>query len=323
MELFKNIILFIVSVSLIITAVQIYLQINKIWKRKHEREVAASQSISGLVLLIFNCIVSILYYAVNEDDWISVADTSLYLFQAILLTLISTGIFVRDRERLNFWQLVKTAFRMERREADYLIKKFFKPNNAAMIIDILHQLAMIDEVLDPKEEELIQAFSKEWNINYDVSEFNKARHESAENNYIRLRDSVEEYLSSAPPTEQAAQLKDMMQTLIEADDEISKEEELISSELIGVIENYISDDENSSRYDVLIVPQNMEQHTLVTKMAPKAKRFNVAGGEAYSMGTYYSHKYAEMICNQYRDINLFTIVHSSDEVTPSQQGAKQ
>jgi len=316
MELFQDILEWVIGISLVFTAIQIYLQINKIWKRKHEREVAASQSISGLMILVFNCIVSILYYAINQDDWLSVADTSLYLFQAGVLVLISTGIFVRDREKLNFWQLVKTAFRLERKEADYLIKKFFKPNNAAMIIDILHQLAMIDDHLDPKEQELIEAFSKEWNIKYDINEYNKARLDTAENNYIRLRSSVEEYLDGAPPTEQAAQLKDMMQTLIEADDEISKEEELISSELIGVIENYISDDESSIRYDVLIVPQNTEQHTLVTKMAPKAKKFQVAGGEAYSMGTYYSHRYAEMICNQYRDINLFTIVHNSDDNIP-------
>jgi hypothetical protein len=315
MELLQKIILWVVSISLIFTAIQIYLQINKIWKRKHEKEVAASQSISGSFLLIFNCTISILYYAVNERDWLSVADTALYLFQAFILLLISTGIFVRDREKMRFWQLVKTAFRLEKKEANYLIKKFFKPNNAGMIIDILHQLAMIDDELDPKELEIIQAFSKEWNINYDVDEFNKARQDSPESNYIRLRTSVEEYLDSAPPTEQAAQLKDMMQTMIEADDEITKEEELISSELIGLVENFISDDESASLYDVLIVPQNEDQSSLVARMAPNAKKFDVAGGQAFSIGTYYSQKYAEMICNQYRDIKLFTIVHNSEELS--------
>ncbi|GAB5465678.1 MAG: hypothetical protein Kapaf2KO_11140 [Candidatus Kapaibacteriales bacterium] len=312
MEDWKEIIELIVGLTLPITAIQIYLQINKIWKRKHEREVAASQSISGLFLLIFTCIVSMTYYGLVMDDMLSLIETSFFFFQAIILMLVSTGLFVRGRQKLNFWDLVKSAFRLERKEANYLIKKFFKPNNAAMIIDILHQLAMIDDHLDEKELELIEAFAKEWNIRYSPELFDQKRESSSESNYIRLRNSVEEYLESSPPREQAAQLKDMMQTMIEADDEITEQEELISSELIGLIEYYLNENEKAKKFLVLVVPQTPKQSNLIEALVPSARRFKIAGGEAYSIGKYHSVKYAEMICQQYRSEHLFTIVQTED-----------
>jgi hypothetical protein len=293
--------------------VQVYLRVNKIWKRKPEAEVAESQSIVGLFLLISNCILWILYYIFVEDDILSSLDTGFYLFESTIFALISTGLWVKGSRGMGFFELIKKAFRAERKEADYLIKKFFKPSNAAIIIDILHQLAMIDDHLDKKEEELIRAFSKEWGISYDPTEYNKDRYESEEGNYIRLRKSVEDYLDSQPQKEQAAQLKDMMQTMIEADDEITIEEELISSELMGLVENYINEGNNTSGFHVMIVPQNPDHHDSIKAMMPDALKYEIAGGIAYSVGRFYSMKYAEMICEQYRQERLFTIVHHPTE----------
>lgn len=310
---FREIIIWISQIALVFTAVQVYLQINKIWKRKHEREVANSQSIAGMFLLAMNSLQSIIYYFVNDTqpDWISIADTSFYLFQAFVFGLIATGVFIKGENKESLWMLIKKSLRLERKEADYLIKKFFKPNNADTIINILHQLAMIDGVLDPKEQELIEAFAKEWNIDYSVEKLNTERHESAEHNFMRLRKSVEDYLRSEPPKEQAAQLRDMMNALINADDQVSPEEELIASELIGLITSFISGDGDSPQlYDVLIVPQKMDHHEFIKSLAPDAQQYDISGGVAYSMGSYYSQKYAEMICTQYREVNLFTIVHN-------------
>lgn len=310
---FREIIIWISQIALVFTAVQVYLQINKIWKRKHEREVANSQSIAGMFLLAMNSLQSIIYYFVNDTqpDWISIADTSFYLFQAFVFGLIATGIFIKGENKESLWKLIKKSLRLERKEADYLIKKFFKPNNADTIINILHQLAMIDGVLDPKEQELIEAFAKEWNIDYSVEKLNTERHESAEHNFMRLRKSVEDYLRSEPPKEQAAQLRDMMNALINADDQVSPEEELIASELIGLITSFISGDGDAPQlYDVLIVPQKMDHHEFIKSLAPDAQQYDISGGVAYSMGSYYSQKYAEMICTQYREVNLFTIVHN-------------
>jgi hypothetical protein len=310
MEEFKKVIEFLTQIALVFTTVQVYLQVNKIWKRKQDKDVAESQSIAGLLLMAVNCILSICYYTFVQDDILSTVDTSLYLFQSLVFALISTGIFVKSTEKRNIWASMRKALKLERKEANYLIKKFFKPNNAEIIINILHQIAMIDDNLDPKEEELIMAFAKEWKIDYSIEKLNAERSDSSESNFMRLRDSVQSYLSDEPAKEQAAQLRDMMQTLINVDDNVSPEEELIAGELLGLIETYIHDGDKSLSYDVLIVPQKNEHHEFIQQLLPNAAKFEVAGGTAYSMGSFYSQKYAEMICNQYREVNLFTIVHA-------------
>ena len=301
-----------VQISLLITGFQVYLRVNKIWKRKHEREVAESQSIAGLLLLILNCIIWILYYIFLETDTKSVIDTSLYLFESIIFVIISTGFFVEGQSAMGLFTLAKRALRLERKEADYLLKKFLKPANAGAIIDILYQLAMIDDDLDPKEEEIIRVFAKEWGIKFDKEEMLKNRSSDKQGNFMRLRKSVEEYLSKDPQKEQVAQLKDMMQTMIEADDEITAEEELISSELIGLVENFINDNDAPDAFHVMIVPQNKDHHESIKNLNQGATEFNIAGGVAYSVGSFYSKKYAEMICDQYREEKLFTIVHNPD-----------
>lgn len=313
MELFKEIISFLVKAMIFVSLLQVYLRINKIWKRKHEREVADSQSIYGLALLFINCLVWILYYMFVEDDPKSAIDTSIILFETSAFLLVSTGLWVKGQKRLGLMTVIKQALRLERKEADYLIKRFFKPQNAEVIINILHQLAMIDEELDEKEMEIIAAFAREWNIPYSVEKLNKERFVGTEKNYIRLRSSVNDYLDREPPVEQVAQFKDIVNELIKADSKVTKEEELISSEILGMIADYLSKEKSRNIYQVIIVPQREEQEEIIKELQPESQRIQTAGGVAYSIGTYYSTKYAEMICKQNREHNLFTIVYKIDE----------
>ena len=79
--MFLDVINFLVRISLGITVIFIYLKINKIWKRKHEREVADSQSLVGLFIFILNCILWVIYYSVVTVDLNSMIDTSIYIFE--------------------------------------------------------------------------------------------------------------------------------------------------------------------------------------------------------------------------------------------------
>ncbi len=167
MDTFEKLIDAFIWISLLMSVVQVYLQTNKIWKRKHEKVVAESQSIAGLSLLILNCLIWLISY-VMKNDIESIIDTSLIILQSTVFLLIGTGLWVRGERKKGFWTLVKQALKIERKEANYLLKKFFKPQNAEIILDILHQVAMIDEDLDEREKNLIQFFALEWNIPYSV-----------------------------------------------------------------------------------------------------------------------------------------------------------
>lgn len=309
----NDVIRFLIDIMILISLVQVYLRINKIWKRKHEKEVADSQSIAGLSLLFFNCLVWLLDYIVVEKDYRSVVDTSIMIVETSAFLLVSTGLWVKGRGRIGLMASIKQALRLERKEANYLIKRFFKPQNAEVIINILHQLAMIDEELDEKEQELISLFAKEWNIPYSVEKLNKERFVGTEKNYIRLRTSVIDYLDREPPAEQVAQFKDMVNELIKADNKVTQEEELISSEILGLISNYLTKEQTGNIYQVIIVPQRPEQEEIIKDLLPDSVRVQTAGGIAYSIGTYYSQKYADMICRQFRKNHLFTIVYRVDE----------
>lgn len=308
---FRNMIEIFVQVSIFISLIYVYLRINKIWKRKHDKAVAESISIMGMSFYLVNCILWVIYYGFITNDSKSLWDTSIYIFEGTIFFIIGTGIFVKGQRQSRLWALIKQALKIERSEADYLLKKFFKPKNADKIIEILHQLAMIDEHLDPKEQELIEAFAKEWNIDYSAEKFNKSRVKGTENNYIRLRNSVSDYLSYDPPHEQVGQLRDMMTALINVDDVVTNEEELINSELMGLISEFL-EEKKQNLYHVLIVPQQPEHELIINETFPDAAKLEISGGIAYSIGSYYSYKYADMICRERRKINMFTIVHSTD-----------
>lgn len=314
MKDFISVILVLTQISVVVTTLQVYLRINKIWKRKHEEEVAASQSIVGILLLIGNCVLWILYYVWVEPDLLSIVDTSLYLVESAVFLLISTGLWVKSKHSRNIWKLALSALKLERKESTFLLKKMFNRTNAETIVSILHQLAMIDEELDPKEEALILAFAKHWKIDYSIEELNKNRVEGDSYNFIKLRNSLVSFLEFDPPNNQVLQLKSLIGDIIFIDNKVTKEEQLIQDELYGIIDEYSTKGVLAGTlFSVLIVPQQDDHFDVVENVIPNTKRLETSGGIAYSIGNYYSESYAEMVCEEYRKINLFTIVYKLDE----------
>lgn len=309
MEWLEQLIDTFIWLSLLISIVQVYLQTNKIWKRKQERPVAESQSVAGLSLLLLNCFIWLISYILKNDIQ-SIIDTGLIIFQSTIFLLIGTGLWVKGQRKMGFWNLVKQALRIEKKEANYLLKRFFKPQNAEVIIEILHQLAMIDEELDSREEVLIKYFALEWNIPYSPTSKNKERStDFKDKKYVNLRNKMLDYLQRDPPIEQVAQLKDLINELITADERISPEEELISKELLGMIDNYLAKEEKKDFYQVIIVPQNPLQEERIQELITDSQKITTLGGTVYIVGSFYSKEFAEMICKRFRQFNLFTIVY--------------
>ncbi len=310
MERLEKLIDTFIWISLLMSVAQVYLQTNKIWKRKHERPVAESQSIAGLTLLLLNCLIWLSSYIIKRDIE-SIIDTSLIIVQSSVFLVIGTGLWVKGQQKLGFWNLVKQALRIERKEANYLLKRFFKPQNAEIIIEILHHLAMIDEELDAREKALIQFFAMEWNIPYHPEQYEYVMDiDSHDRKYVILRNRLLDYLQRDPPAEQVAQVKDLIKELIHADEKISPEEALISNELLGMLDSYLQKEERMDNYQVIIVPQNPVQEERVQELIPDSQRITTYGGTVYTIGSFYSREYAEMICGRFRKLNLFAIVYN-------------
>ncbi|MGB9770384.1 MAG: hypothetical protein ACPLX7_00210 [Candidatus Kapaibacteriota bacterium] len=309
-------------ISLLMSVVQVYLQTNKIWKRKHEQVVAESQSIAGLSLLILNCLIWLVSY-IMKNDIESIIDTSLIILQSSVFLMIGTGLWVRGQRKKGFWNLVKQALKIERKEANYLLKRFFKPQNAEIILDILHQLALIDEELDERERELIQFFAIQWNIPYSLDQKNiERRRQKSEDKYVYLRNKLLDYLQRDPPVEQVAQLKDLIKEMILADEKVTKEEKLISDELNGMIDSYLQKEQQIPVYQVIIVPQRPEQEQMIRELIPDSQELRTFGGRVYSIGTFFSKAFAEMVCQRFRRFNLFTIVYNLESLLQEANNSK-
>jgi len=110
--------------------------------------------------------------------------------------------------------------------------------------EILRQVAMIDQVLDDSEVEFIQKFTQSYGIEYSAAEMREKLLQGEKTDFVRLRQSVFDYIALKPSHLQAARLKDLINVLANIDEVISEEEALILAELSGLFTGYLDDDAN-------------------------------------------------------------------------------
>jgi len=308
MELFQKVISVLAFLSIGFSLIEVYLTVNQIWKRKHERVVAESISVSAnLVSLIPGFIFSLNFFL--QGEYIGLIDSTLFAGLAIFYIFVGMSLWVEGERKKGLWTLIKQTLNFERKEAGDLAKSFFKPSGAQKVINILSQLAMIDEVIDPREKQFIQSFIDNWNINYSIDD-NLIDNQTTSNSVslINLRKDVIDYLSTSPPQKQVSELNDMVKALINIDQEVSEQEKLIMGELDGLFSEYISQQTNLARYHVVVIPQNERQAQVIMTSLPELARYEVAEGIAYNSGPFYSKDYADVISEGYRSLNLFSIV---------------
>jgi len=312
-ETFKTIISFIAYASLGFTFMEVYLTLNKLWKRRHERKVAESISITGKFIGFFTSTVFVLNFSFSQH-WQGAINAFFWVFAAIVQIFIGAGVWVAGQRKIGFWTLVRKSLRLERKEAADLAKSFFRPSQAHKVIGILSKVALIDEVLDESEKEFIQQFAESWNIHFDWEEFTRQNGQDNPITFSELRDSMVEYLYTLPPIDQVSQLGDVLNMLVRIDGVISEEEELVLEELMGLIKQYEDDDPSTVLYSIAIVPQSKEQEEAILRTMPTLHKSEVAGGHAFLVGPFHSRKYAQIVCNKYRMHKCFSVVVEMEEI---------
>lgn len=306
MEELKSIVRILTAFSLVLAALQIYLSVNKLWNRKHERVVAESISLYGE----FVGLVPLIFLTVNymlDGQWPGVVDGLLWLTGGAVTIAIGTGIWVEGRRGRGFFTLVREAMALERTEVGDLARSFFRPPRAEAVLDLLAAVALIDEDLDERERDFIQSFGDAWGIELDWEEL-AARRYAGGAEAIRLRSLVTEYLSTSPPATQVEQLGDVVVALVHADEEVTASEELVVEEITGMFSAYVDAGAQHPRFAVALVPQSDEQDEAIQSVLPGLDKESIAGGVAYVVGRFFSNRYAEMVSQQYRGLNVFTTV---------------
>ena len=315
MEFFVSYLGVVAYASLGFTVAAAYLKLNKIWKRKHNAEVADSVSIVGNVIYI----IPLSFFALNYvfmAHWQGLIDSVIWITSGIIYVLIGSRLWVRSHRHKSFWIRLKEVLKLERSEVGDLAKSFFRPSGGEIILEILAHFAYIDRKLTVREREFIQSFVDTWQMKFDWKEHSNLAVDEQPVSFIKTRDEVERYLKTSPPVKQVAQLIDVLHVLVKIDDSVSAQEELILQEVDGLLHSYVNDSDARAKFAVVIAPQNDDQESAIATLLPGVEKSEVAGGSAYMVGSFYSQDYADVICNQYRALGFFTIdiVHESPEI---------
>jgi hypothetical protein len=77
-----------------------------------------------------------------------------------------------------------------------------------------------------------------------------------------------------------------------------------------MLNHYVGNGTAQALHVVIIAPQSDEQEEAIATLLPDVRRGPIAGGNGYMVGPYFSEKYAQIICDQYRALDFFTVVMS-------------
>jgi hypothetical protein len=310
MEHLKTLIEACVAVTVFLTIFRVYFSTNSLWKRKHNREVVYSLSAVASAINVFGATSFILLFTMDRK-WLPATNQILLFFLFSFQLIVALGIWVQGEKRQGFGQLIRKRLKLEAKESADLAKSFLKPPAAETVIEILAQIALIDEHLDEKEQQLINSFVDTWEIKkFSWEEFLKNRSTHSQVNFMKLRQDVEDYLVKIPGSEQVLQLQDVINTLINADQEVSEQEKLVQAEINGLFANYINETSASDNetYHVVVVARNAEQEGLIETSLPELSPDPLAVGLAYYLGPFHSKQYAVMVGERYRQLNLFSYI---------------
>ena len=301
----NKIIAFLVTSALFISIFQFYLKLNKVWKRRGIAEVANSISIVAALLGFAVGFPFLLNSLFISGDYPAAGKSVLGLGMAVMMTLISMGYFVDENRGKGFFRLLLDALGAEKSESTDLLSAMIRPHGANKIIEILTQLAAIDDDIAQEEVDLINEFAERWRIN--IPEIKVGKPEQV-TNLVELKALVQSYLDEKPDVEVAQNLVDLINMMAEADDEVTDEEAMAVGEFTGMIAHYVSQEEGGSidAFEVVIVPQNEKQSGAVKELIPNIDSVKKQGGEIFIVGTFYSEEYANAVCGKYISLGLFT-----------------
>lgn len=319
MEFFKSVVQFLTGIAILISIVNLYFKANKIWKRKHEKEVAESQSIVALGSEALLYILWGVSFALSRD-WGALADNAVGMVETGFFIIIGSGMFViqKKHSKKSFWQMIKDSIHMERKEAAYLLKSLSGKGQAEKIIKILKNIAWIDNDLADKEKEMILNFASSWNVKLSEAEL-LSKPKSDDGNEISpfklLKKSLEDYLNEEPQASQVKEVKKLIHDMIDADGRISREEDIIIGELDGLICEYLN--EPNPKYHVIVIPQQQEHREIVemiVKTLDPHKEISkletkIDGGFGFIMEECFSVHYADILAQEQRENHsIMTIV---------------
>jgi len=294
-------------VGLVISAIISYLKVNKLWGRRHIKEVAESISVVAAILSLFTTLPFLIKFIVIDKDYVAAGKFLLSLLVFFVFFLVGIGFWVKRHEPLGLWRMMRKAIATERGELTYLIHSFTKPREAPAILRILHLVSLVDRHMDQRETEILESVARPWGIHPDEL---KGGPEIGEDTDIgAVRDAFTDYLDMKPDRTQVEKVVDLIRFMIHADRQVTADEALVLDEVSGAAKAYLSaTGAGADVFEVLLVPQRTEDFDRAGDLIVDPVLHPRAGGEAFVAGTYYSESFARAICERFRQRDFFSTV---------------
>jgi len=303
METFLALNEILVGLSVVIAAVSNYLIVNKLWSRRTKRDVAESISISAALLGLATGLPFLIEFVFVDRNWAAAGKAGIGIVTGLVFVMVGAGLWVREFRGQTFLQLFTRALNLERKESADLLKALVQPAGADQLIRVFEAMASVDRHVDAREIEMIRAFAHHWHLDPPNLTEGEVAHDG---DVVGLRRSVEDYLKVSPPADQAMELLDVLRIFVKADGKVTHEEELVLDEITGMIAEYVSAGGAQGMHEVVIVPQNDRQMEAVLALLPGITAKTMRGGTVYSVGRYFSPRYADVVCDKYISLGLFT-----------------
>lgn len=290
------------AVSIVIS----YLKVNKLWARRHIKEVAESISVAAALLSLLTTVPFMIKFLIIDQDYVAAGKFVLSLAVFVVFFLVGIGLWVKRDEKLGIWKMLRRALATERGELTYLVHSFARPREAPAILRILRLVSMVDKNLDEREKEMLESVALPWGIHPDDL---AAENNETASDIATVQKAFAEYLAMKPPSNQVEKVLDLVKFMVHADRKVTREEHLILAEVGGAVSAYLTDSSQAPDvYEVLLVPQNDAQLEKMQAEVTDASLHERAGGKAVVAGSYFSEPFARAICVRFRQKHFFCTV---------------
>jgi hypothetical protein len=292
--------------GLAISTIISYLKVNKLWARRHIKEVAESISVAAALLSLLTTIPFMVKFLVIDQDYVAAGKFLLSLAVFVVFFFVGIGVWVKREEKISLWKMLRRALATERGELTYLIHSFARPREAPAILEILRLVSMVDNDFDEREREMLESVALPWGIHPDDM---KLSVQEGGSDISSVQKAFADYLSLKPPASQVEKVFDLVKFMVHADRKVTRDERLILTEIDGAVGAYLADGSKAPDvYEVLLVPQNDEQFDKMREEVTDPSLQERAGGQAVVAGSYFSEPFARAICLRFRQKHFFCTV---------------
>jgi len=238
--------------GLAVSTIISYLKVNKLWARRHIKEVTESISVAAALLSLLTTVPFMIKFLVIE---------------------------VKREEKIGLWKMLRRALATERGELAYLIHSFARPREAPAILEILRLVSMVDNDFDERERELLESVALPWGIHPDDM---KTTGPEAKSDISSVQRAFADYLGLKPPASQVEKVFDLVRFMVHADRKVTRDERLILTEVEGAVGAYLTDGSKSPDvFEVLLVPQNDQQFEKMREEVTDPSLQERAGGRRW------------------------------------------